>query len=367
MLPVASDACASSESVTTTPRKPSSSRRSSCTIGRDCDAMRDAVERGVPRVADHYERDAGGDRRPERRQVDRVERGARPPDRHDRVVGVRGRCAQSREVLRGRRDPAGSPSPHGVAHGAAGNARVAENDRPASAAPRTLGTSATGANVTVMPAARRARAAASASARTVPRATCSGCAANGPAHVSRRTVPPSWSTATSGRPPARRRSRVSARSSSWPVMLPPNRITPATRFAASASRTYCGTVVPLKLRTSTWPTCCSSVSRSTAAGVPRATSPIAEHGEGESGGGCTKDHRHVSIARECVRSSSSCWSSRWAAPATRTRRLCPTPWPMPTGRSCGTCRTDGWDWPGVDAVARRWAGAMDAELTTGAD
>ena len=37
--------------------------------------------------------------------------------------------------------------------------------------------------------------------------------------------------------PARRRSRVSARSCSGPVMLPPNRITPATRFSRSASRT----------------------------------------------------------------------------------------------------------------------------------
>ena len=106
-----------------------------------------------------------------------------------------------------------------------------ENAREASAAPPTLGTSATGASVTLTPAARRSRPAASASARTVPAAAWSPAARSGPAHGRIRTSPPSWSTHTSGAGSgdARRRLRVSARS--WPgeTTLSRNRITPAAR------------------------------------------------------------------------------------------------------------------------------------------
>ena len=55
--PVERDARASSESVTTTPPKPSSPRRSPSMIGSDCDAMRIAVERRIARMPDHDEPD----------------------------------------------------------------------------------------------------------------------------------------------------------------------------------------------------------------------------------------------------------------------------------------------------------------------
>ena len=114
-----------------------------------------------------------------------------------------------------------------------------EKARDAIAARRTLGTSATGARFTVIPSARSSRAAAAASERTAPAAACSGSASEqGPTHGTRRTRPPSWSTATSGRPPARLSDPVSARS--WPgePTLPPKRMTPALRFSRSAASTY---------------------------------------------------------------------------------------------------------------------------------
>ena len=154
-----------------------------------------------------------------------------------------------------------------------------ENDRPASAAPLTLGTSATGANVTVTPAARSPRAAASASERTVPRATCSGCATNGPAQEAAAPFPPSWSTATIGRPPvtakvARERTQL-VRAGDVAAEQDHAGDSPLAQRLTHVGRNRRA----LKLSTRTWPTCCSSVSASTAAGVrapPRRSRPTSE-------------------------------------------------------------------------------------------
>ncbi len=125
MLPVASDARASIESVTTTPRKPSSSRSTPSMIGCDCEAMRAAVECRIARVPDHHERHAGVDCGRERRQVDRLELLARAGDRHARAVGVRGGGAEPGKVLRRRRNAAGAPARHRGAHRAARSRRIA--------------------------------------------------------------------------------------------------------------------------------------------------------------------------------------------------------------------------------------------------
>ena len=136
-----------------------------------------------------------------------------------------------------------------------------ENARPASAAPATLGTSPTGARLTVIPAARSARAAARASrahrarggllrARTRPAAPRAGCG-------SRR--PPGRPRRAGRRPPGAARA-VSARSWSGARTLSRKRIAPAARRSRSASRTYGGAVVPAKRRTISWPTCWRRVS-----------------------------------------------------------------------------------------------------------
>ena len=116
-----------------------------------------------------------------------------------------------------------------------------------------------------MPASRRARAAARASAATLPAEACAGALVNGGAQGTIRMSPPSWSTATSGCPPAARSAAVSERTWSRETTLSRNRITPATRCSRSARRTYAGAEVPAKRRISVWPTCWTSDRRSTAA------------------------------------------------------------------------------------------------------
>ena len=113
MLPVASEAAASIESVTTTPRKPSRSRRSPSMIGRDCDAMRFRSRAGVARVRHHHERHARADRGRERRQVDGHElRAARRIVTGPSSVFTVA-AAEPREVLGGGGDTPRAPAGHG--------------------------------------------------------------------------------------------------------------------------------------------------------------------------------------------------------------------------------------------------------------
>jgi hypothetical protein len=110
--------------------------------------------------------------------------------------------------------------------------------RPASAAPGTLATSATGASVTFTPAARRARPDASASSRTLPAASCAACERSGGAQGRILISPPSWSTQISGGPAAPRRScPVKAFACSGSSRLSRNRIAPAARPSRRISRT----------------------------------------------------------------------------------------------------------------------------------
>jgi hypothetical protein len=161
--------------------------------------------------------------------------GAADPD--DRGIGVRGRSTESGEVLRAVAIPPARQPRMESRTAALATVGLFENAREAMAAPPTLGTSATGAKVTLIPASRNARAATVASNRTLPAAACSGSERTGPAHGTRRTRPPSWSTAISGRPPWRRRERVSEPSCSGEAMLPPKRMTPAARLSRSVSST----------------------------------------------------------------------------------------------------------------------------------
>jgi hypothetical protein len=100
------------------------------------------------------------------------------------------------------------------------------------------GTSATGARLTLTPARASWRALARAARRTAAGSPCSGWPAEGPAQLTVRMSPPSWSTMTSALPRAGRcRERVSRRQSAGVVALRPNRITPAVSRARSRRRT----------------------------------------------------------------------------------------------------------------------------------
>jgi hypothetical protein len=185
------------------------------------------------------------------------------------------------------------------------------NARLASAAPATLGTSATGASVTLTPVAFMYRAAVAAPSWTVCVASCSPADSSGPAHESVRTSPPSWSAQTmaSGIPS---RSLAVSRAS-WPgeTTLSRNRITPAARPSRSTRRTYPGGCVPSKRRMTMRPTCCSSDSRSTAARAFPAAPVAAADGPPDG----------VSPPRPAPRTAPSTNAASAASP-TRTRRRC---------------------------------------------
>ncbi len=101
-------------------------------LDHDTRLRRDArgVERGIPRVPDHDQRDTGADRRPEGTQVYRVELGARATDGHWGTIGVHARRPESGEVLRGRGDATRAPAPDGSGHRTAHRPRVGR-ERPA--------------------------------------------------------------------------------------------------------------------------------------------------------------------------------------------------------------------------------------------
>ena len=164
--PVASDAAASIESVTTTPRKPQLAAQHALDDGLRLRRDPVAVERRVARVADHHERDARVDRRREGRQVDRLELRARAVDRRRAVVGVDGRAAEAGEVLDGGGDAAGAPARARRRRSAASASPGSDRERAAAErrAGRPSGRRPTGARLTVMPSPRSAVADARASA-----------------------------------------------------------------------------------------------------------------------------------------------------------------------------------------------------------
>ena len=125
ILPVASDALASIESVTTTPRNPSSSRSRRLDDRSRLRGDAKAIECRIACVPDHDERHAGVHCGRERRQVDRLELLARAGDRHTRTVGVRRGATEPGKVLRSRRNAAGAPAGHSGAHRSTRSRRIA--------------------------------------------------------------------------------------------------------------------------------------------------------------------------------------------------------------------------------------------------
>ena len=210
--PVASDARASIESVTTTPRKPSSSRSTPSMIGRDCDAIRAAVERRVARVPDHHERDSGGDRGLER-AADRPPRAGHASAGWSRLASsvfagaapIPGKCLAVAAT-----PPARQPrtaSRNGGAHDRGITREGTRRERRVAHA-RNVGDRGEGHRDPDRSQLReRQQPRRSAPSRRRP---ARGAERTGPAQRTRRTRPPSWSTATIGRPLPRRRSAVSA-------------------------------------------------------------------------------------------------------------------------------------------------------------
>ena len=149
--------------MTITPPKPSFSRRRPVTIGRDWDAIRRRVERGIARVREHHERRSLGDRRAERDQI--------AVDRHANGCGSRRRCSRSPRRGRGSasrwppRVPSRSPRIEARVRAAIPRSSPAK-ERVTITEPGR-GTSATGARFTCIPAARSCRPAPAAARRTL--------------------------------------------------------------------------------------------------------------------------------------------------------------------------------------------------------
>ena len=175
--------------------------------------MRSPSSARVARVRAHDQRHLGRDRGPERCQVCVASARRRSIVAGPKSVLVSRRRGRGSAWRWPRRRPPASRRPRPWSAGAA-RAGSVEKARPASAAPGTLGTSATGASVTLMPAGG---APARRPGRRAPVPAAPARAAGG-AQATLRMSPPSWSVQTIGIAPAAlpasRSAFVSARS--WP-------------------------------------------------------------------------------------------------------------------------------------------------------
>ena len=235
MSPVASDAAASIESVTTTPLEAHVAAQE---VAQDRRGLRRdviGVERGIPRMADHHERHAGLDRGRERAAGRRRSSSSRErsivagpssvltvaPPRPGKCLAV-ARTPPARQP----RDRLGHRLRRGrgvVGERAARQRRAVDGGHVADRRERDVDP--------VLGSARGPRRGRRSG--PCPAACCAGAAASGGAHGRMRISPPSWSTMTSvSSPPAPRRLRVSARSCSGEVTLSRKRITPAARRSA---------------------------------------------------------------------------------------------------------------------------------------
>src|SRR5581483_7832703 len=109
--------------------------------------------------------------------------------------------------------------------------------------------------------------------------SCAGASAGGPSG-SRRTGPPSWSTAirSGGFPPARAaawRRAASERTPASPEMFAPKRITPPTSPRLIRARSAALGVVPAKPVMIVWPTSRETSAARAAPGVAHATAATA--------------------------------------------------------------------------------------------